>query len=165
MHILVDIYRGSQRPRPDKPNPALGKDAWIMKNRPVSITIIAWTLIIVGLNIVFLTLLVMPTSPGVKGFSLANLSPELFYILAFCSAGVSVFSGMFMLGGANWTRYMCLVYGAVFLGWSFLCVPGKGLLVPEMGVFAVILFFLFKPGSRDFFVPRGMTATQDHGIF
>ncbi|WP_028314338.1 hypothetical protein [Desulfatibacillum aliphaticivorans] len=136
-----------------------------MRRRPLSITIIAWTLIVIGLNIAFLTLLVMPTTPGLKEYTLANLPPELFYILAFASAGISLFSGMFMLGGANWTRYMCLAYGAVFLAWSFVALPGNGLLIPEMGVFAIILFFLFKPGARDFFAPRGMTATQDHGIF
>ncbi|MBI9075819.1 MAG: hypothetical protein JEZ02_10440 [Desulfatibacillum sp.] len=136
-----------------------------MKKRPLSITIISWLLIIIGLNTVFLTLLVMPTSPAVKGYSLANLPPDLFYILAFCSAGICLFSGMFMLGGANWARYLFLVYGGGGLGWTFATTAGKGILLPGLVAFGITLFFLFKPGARAFFDPRAVTATQDHGIF
>ena len=136
-----------------------------MKNRPLSVTIISWLLIVVGLNTIFLTLLVMPTSPADKGYSLANLPSEIFYLLAFCSAGICLFSGVFMLGGANWTRYIFLAYGGTCLGWIFIHTQDKGFLFPGVLAFAIVLFFLFKPGSREFFVPRPMAAGQDHGIF
>jgi hypothetical protein len=115
-----------------------------MKARPLSVTIIAWLFMIFG-SIALLS--------GLLPFAGANLTQLIaefkMHWMVHLSRVAQVMSGLFMLRGHNWARWLLVAWVAFHIvvgalhGWIQLLI--------HVVIFSVILFFLFRPRADEYF--------------
>ena len=114
-----------------------------MKARPLSITIIGWLFLIFG-SITLLSGLLPLT--GANSQLITELKTHWMVHLSRLAA---VVSGLFMLRGHNWARWLLVAWIAFHIvvgalhGW----VP----LLTHVVIFSVILIFLFRRNASQFF--------------
>ena len=124
-----------------------------MNKRPRSITIISWIFIAFG-SIAFLISLM----PYVDAFATPRLAYLKAHWMVHLARIVGVVSGVFMLYGFNWARWLLVVWIVFHLILSILHSPIQ-VLVHGL-IFAVILYFIFRPPASAYF--RG--APADSGV-
>ncbi|HEU4769186.1 MAG TPA: hypothetical protein VFS77_17510 [Pyrinomonadaceae bacterium] len=115
-----------------------------MKERPLSITLISWLFIISG-SIALVSAL-LPIIGATPAQIVAEFKTHwMVHLLRLAS----IVSGLFMLRGHNWARWLLVVWMAIHIvigalhSWMQLLLHAL--------IFAVILFFLFRPGANGFF--------------
>ena len=110
-----------------------------MNQRPRSITVISWVFIAVG--VVALTYHLLPQH-------IAESRDE--GLLWVCLVRLlAVVSGVFMLRGHNWARWLLVAWLALHVGLSFL---HSAIQVIVHGLLsAVIVYFLFRPAASAYF--------------
>ena len=117
-----------------------------MKPRPRSITIISWFFLIFG-SIALISGLV-PTSnlslEQLKGHWMVHLSRLL-----------AMVSGLFMLRGHNWARWLLVAWIAFHIVLSALHSVLQ--LLIHVVIFGIILFFLFRRPASEYFQPQRST--------
>jgi hypothetical protein len=123
-----------------------------MPSRPISITIISWLFIAVGiisigadlLPLVGINISAGPTDFQTLGFF--ELSLMLFVRL------LALVCGVFMLYGFNWARWLLIVWMGFHIVISITDSPVK--LIIHILIFSIILFFLFRPKASIYFRSR-----------
>ena len=119
-----------------------------MKARPLSITIISWLFMIFG-SIALLSGLL----PFV-GANTAQLIAELKqHWMVHLSRLVQVISGLFMLRGHKWARWLLVVWVVFHIVVGAL--HGWIQFLTHVLIFSVILFFLFRPRANEYFAHSG----------
>jgi hypothetical protein len=115
-----------------------------MKARPLSITVISWFFMIFG-SIALLSGL-LPLS----GANTAQLIAEFkMHWMVHLSRLVAVVSGLFMLRGHNWARWLLVVWILFHLVVGAL--HGWLQLLTHVLIFSVFLLFLFRRKASEFF--------------
>jgi len=119
--------------------------------RPKSITVISWLLIVLALIslVVSTVTLNMPMTKALMAKSPVPLSIQ--YIMLYAGLLTTVICGAFMLKGKNWARLLYTTWGLVSFIFSLATTPVKATLIPSLVVFAIILFFLFRPRANEYF--------------
>ena len=124
-----------------------------MKNRPTSVTVIAWVLIVMG-GISLISTTVMINNP--MAHDLMSKSPipiPVQYAMSYIGSLIMIVSGIAMLGGRNWARFLYVVWSAIGFAIGITTSPMKVALIPGFVVFVVIAFFLFRPKATQYFSP------------
>ena len=122
-----------------------------MKKRPISITIIAWYLIVVSafgmiFNIVSLS------HPMVKKMMTKNPMPiPLQLLLIYIGLLITFVSGIGMLNKQNWARFLFVIWGATGFLIQLFISPMKLALLPSILIFIIIALFLFRPAANSYF--------------
>ena len=80
------------------------------------------------------------------------------YAMSYLGLLVMVVSGVAMLKGANWARYLYVIWSLVGFVIGIATSPMKAAMIPSLVVFMVIAFFLFRPKASAFFVQNEETA-------
>jgi hypothetical protein len=122
-----------------------------MKNRPTSITVICWILIIMG-GISLVVTTINLNNPTVE--ELISRSPipvTVQYAIMYVGLLVTLVSGIAMLKGRNWARYLYIVWGVVGFMFSLATSPMKTAMIPGLVVFIIMAFFLFRPKAKAYF--------------
>jgi hypothetical protein len=115
-----------------------------MKARPLSVTIIAWLFMIFG-SIALLSGLLPLT-----GANVSQLIAEFkTHWMVHLSRVVQVVSGLFMLRGHNWARWLGIIWIAFHIVVGAL--HGWVQFLTHVLIFSVILFFLFRPRANEYF--------------
>jgi hypothetical protein len=121
--------------------------------RPTSVTVIAW--ILIGLNALSVCtisiLLTNETSLAVMRQSPIPLGLQ--FTISYLSLAVTVLAALFMLKGANWSRWLYVIWTSINWVYAFVLSPTKWLQIPSLLFFAVAVFFLFRPAAREYFSP------------
>jgi hypothetical protein len=132
-----------------------------MRTRPASITVIAWILILLGgISLVTTTLVinsaiidkVMIDNPAAR--ELMSKSPipvPVQYAMAYVGLLIMIVSGVAMLKGQNWGRWLYVVGTAVGFLIGIATSPLKEAMIPGFVVFVVVTFFLFRPNANKYF--------------
>jgi hypothetical protein len=132
-----------------------------MRTRPTSITVIAWILILLGgISLVATTLMistgmidkVMIDNPAVR--ELISKSPipvPVQYAMSYAGLLVMLVSGVAMLKGQNWGRWLYVVGTAVGFFIGIMTSPMKETMIPGFVFFVVVTFFLFRPNANKYF--------------
>ena len=120
-----------------------------MNKRPRSITVISWIFIAVG-SITLVTGL-LPNVNTTAAQRIAELKTHWFVHV---SRILALLSGVFMLYGFNWARWLLVVWLVFHVIISVLHSPLQ-VLVHSL-LFAVVLYFLFRPPASAYF--RGTRA-------
>lgn len=107
-------------------------------NRPVSVTIIAWLMIVVG---------VIAIAVHIPEFNWRHAF-DVDGILALLVNALAVVSGVFMLRGQDWARWLTLAWWIFHVAISFAVM--RQLIVHAL-VLAVIAFFLLRPPAARYF--------------
>jgi hypothetical protein len=122
-----------------------------MKERPTSVTVIAWILIILG-GISIITSTISLNNPMAKELMAKSPIPvSAQIIMMYAGLLVSIVSGIGMLKGHNWARLLYVIWGAIGFVISLLTSPIKVALIPGFVVFVIIVFFLFRPIAQQYF--------------
>lgn len=122
-----------------------------MKTRPLSITILSWLFIIFG------SISLVGGLLPLAGTNTAQLIAEFKqHWMVHLSHLAALVAGLFMLRAHNWARWLLVAWIAfhVVVGALHGWIP----LLTHVVIFAVILFFLFRRRSSEFFT--GNAATQ-----
>lgn len=117
-----------------------------MTKRPLVITIISWIFIVAG----FIGLAYHATEIN------ASTAFEKEFIWISFVRLLAIVCGVFLLRGSNWARWLLLVWLGYHVILSILHTPLE--LVVHGVLFAVILYFLFRPQSSAYF--RGTKPPQ-----
>ena len=129
-----------------------------MKQRPKSISIIAWILIVIG-AISLITTSAMINNPVTR--DLMNNSPipvPAQYIISYLGLFVTIISGIAMLNGKNWSRYLYIIWSLIGFTISITTFPIKTAIIPGFLVFLVAVYFLLRREANEFF-----TQTRKNG--
>jgi hypothetical protein len=114
--------------------------------RPIAVTLIGWLFIVTGAG---------GLVSHVAGFKASM--PFDYEMLWPCGLSVlAIFGGAFMLGGANWARWLCLGWMASHVLIS--AFHSLSEVAVHVLIFAVLLYFLLRPNVTAYFVPA---ATRD----
>lgn len=122
-----------------------------MSKRPLSITIIAWFLIVGGISTPILVTAVIKNSQIRETLSHNLLPVWLQYAVVYLAACMNLVSGVGFLKAKNWARYLYILSGLGFL--TFFNVPSAPInpILKPLIFYAVVLFFLFRPQANEYF--------------
>jgi uncharacterized membrane protein HdeD (DUF308 family) len=115
-----------------------------MAQRPRSITIISWLFIIFG--IIALLSGVLPFGDITVAQRIAELKGHWYVHV---SRILQIVSGVFMLYGHNWARWLLVLWIAFHIVISAL--HSWTMLLMHVVIFAVILYFLFRRDASSYF--------------
>ena len=130
-----------------------------MRTRPTSITVVAWILILMGgISLVTTTLMidkidkVMIDNPAAR--ELISKSPipvPVQYAMTYVGLLIMLVSGIAILKGQNWGRWLYVVGTAVGFLIGIIASPLKEAMISGFVVFVVVTFFLFRPKANAYF--------------
>jgi len=122
-----------------------------MGNRPRSVTIIAWVLIVLG-GISLITTTLMLDNPQARELMSQNLLPiPLQYAMTYISLLIMLISGIAMLKGRNWGRYLYVIATGLSFLIGVVTSPMKAALIPGFVLFVIVCFFLFRAKANEYF--------------
>lgn len=91
-------------------------------------------------------------NPMTKDLMSRSLIPlQLQYVMMYFGLLVQLACGVAMLKGRNWGRIFYITWGSIGLAIGLFTSPVKIMLIPGVVFFAVIVFFLFRPKSNEYF--------------
>lgn len=131
--------------------------------RPRSITIISWYLIISGAYMLIyfgLNYQLFDTPLMRNMMEKSPLPIEVQIAQIFVGGAITVITGLAMLKGQNWGRWLYFLWSALGLTVGLLTSPMKFMILPGLLVFLVIAFFLFRPKANAYF---GHPPTEQFG--
>ena len=120
-----------------------------MNERPRPITVISWIFIVFG-SIALLTGLL----PNVNTTTTQRIAELKTHWFVHVSRMLMILSGVFMRYGCNWARWLLVAWMAFHIIIRALHSPFQ--LLMHTLIFAVILYFLFRPPASTYF--RGTRA-------
>ncbi len=123
-----------------------------MQKRPVSVTIIAWILIILG-GISAISTTMMSNNPTVlTEMHRSPLPIPLQWTMFYAGMLVMIVSGIGFLKGRNWPRYLYLIWNTVGFTIGFATSPITTTMIPGFVFFLVVAAILFLPKSSAYFL-------------
>lgn len=134
-----------------------------MKKRPTSITVIAWILIVSSV-LTAITSTMSLNNPMVKELMSRSLLPlPVQYVIMYLGLIITVISGISILKGKNWSRYLYVIWSIIGFVIGITTSPMKAAMIPGGVIFLVIAFFLFRPKINEFFLPSEL-SNDSQGI-
>jgi len=132
-----------------------------MEKRPLSLTIIAWVLIVfsvLGLLGVFM----MGSNPAMTK-ALADAHMPLLFVQVWGGIGaiVNVVVAYGILKGLPWSRVLYVVFGVIGLVVGAFTSPMKASLVLSLVLLVVIAAFLWTNSANDWFQARGLMLNRE----
>jgi hypothetical protein len=115
-----------------------------MKDRPLSITIIGWFFIIFGS-----IALVSGLLPMVNATTAQRVADLKSHWIVHLSHVAQIVSGLFLLRGHSWARWLLVAWIAFHIVIS--AMHSVVQLTIHVGIFSVILFFLFRRPASEYF--------------
>jgi hypothetical protein len=129
-----------------------------MRTRPTSITVIAWILILMGgISLVTTTLMINPVMTNPAARELLSKSPipvPVQYAMTYVALLVMLVSGIAILKGQNWGRWLYVVGTVLGFLIGIITSPLKSAMIPGFVVFVVVAFFLFRPKANRYFADQ-----------
>ena len=131
------------------------------QKRPVSLTIIAWVLIVLSL-LALVGVFTMRSNPAMMKM-MDQMQVSLLFYQAWSVLGIVidliVAYGIFK--GQPWSRVLYVVWGVIGLVVGFFITPQKAYLVFGLVVLIVISIFLYSEEANDWFSARGFMLKRE----
>jgi hypothetical protein len=122
-----------------------------MNQRPKSITVVCWILIIMG-AISLVTSTISLNNPMAKELMAKSPIPaNIQYVMMYAGLLVMLLSGVAMLKRQNWARLLYVGWGIIGFIIGIATSPMKAAMIPGLIIFLVIVFFLFRPKANEYF--------------
>ena len=120
-----------------------------MQNRPTSIMVIAWIIII--LAVINLIVLVITLNNNTAKELMTRIDLLISMQQAFVGALISILSAIMMLKGKNWGRLLYIFW--IIIGFIIALITHRMKLdmFPGTIVVLAIIFFLFRPAANGYF--------------
>jgi uncharacterized membrane protein YeiH len=127
-----------------------------MAQRPISITIIAWLLIVLtALNLVVMAVM------GSKIAEQMHVSLQFLLIWGVVSAIVTLVCVYGFFKGQPWSRVLYVLWSVVGLIVSWNTSPSKVSVLVGLIILIVVAFFLFRENANDWFQARGFMLKRE----
>ncbi len=117
-----------------------------MNRRPITVTILAWLLMAVG---------VLGTASHFVGFRIHPPTPSELFWISFLGL-LAILSGAFLLRGSNWARWLALAWMAFHVGLSVFH-PAREWIMHSL-LLVLFIYLLFRPAARKYFRSEPMSA-------
>src|SRR6059058_114037 len=132
-----------------------------MEKRPLSLTIIAWVLVVFALFGLY-GIITMGSNPIVMKM-LDQMHVSLLFEQIWGAAGciVSLICAYGIFKGLPWSRVLYVVWGVIGLVVGFYTSPMKAALLLSLLLLVVISFFLFRHTADDWFQARGFMLNRE----
>lgn len=128
--------------------------------RPTSLTIIGWLLIVFGVWGV-IGQLALPYLPGAQEALAGSPLPASAHMaFGIVSALVSVVCGYGILKGLNWSRYLYMGFSALGIVFAFVTTPSAAVMVLSLAILALVAFFLFRAPANAWFTQGAVPAGE-----
>jgi len=102
-----------------------------------------------------ITTTAMIKNPTARALMLKSPVPlTIQYAMIYAGLSVMIVSGIAMLKGCNWARYLYVFWVGLALVVGIAVSPMKAALIPQIVVFAVVVFFLFRPKASEYFLSK-----------
>jgi hypothetical protein len=134
-----------------------------MSNRPISLTIIAWALLI-------LTVL------GIVGIVTIEKNPAMMDMLAKSGTSLNMYRAQGVVGslvnlavvygifkGQPWSRVLYVAWGIISIALTAMLTPIMSALILGVVILLVIGFFLFSLRANEYFAARGLALRREDG--
>lgn len=122
-----------------------------MEKRPLSVSIIGWYLIAVGV-LGAVSVLAMRNNPMMQRMYEHSPLPISAHIgIGVIGSIITAVCGYAMLKGHNWSRFVYVGWCVIGFVISLATVPFTSLLLLGLAFLAVIVFFLFRPDANAWF--------------
>ena len=132
-----------------------------MEKRPLSLTIIAWVLIVLSL-LALIGVFTMRSNPEmVKAMGQMHVSILFQQVWTVIGIIVDLIVAYGILKGQPWSRVLYVVWGIFSLVVGFFITPQKALLVVSLLILIVIGAFLFTEKANDWFSARGLMLRRE----
>lgn len=124
-----------------------------MKKPPTSISVISWIFIVFGgINLISTT--TMTNNPlAQEMMSRIPIPIAVQFAQVYIGIAISIISGILMLKGYNWARYLYVIWSLIGFVIQIATSPVKVMLIPGFLIFLLVTFFLFRPNANAFFAP------------
>ena len=119
--------------------------------RPTSITIIAWVLIVLSALGLLGSVMMMNNPDAQALLAESKLGAGTQQILGIVSSIIGFICGFGMLQGKNWARLLYVVTGVLGTAVNLYAMPLGGAQYFGVAVFVVIVFFLYRPAANAWF--------------
>jgi hypothetical protein len=132
-----------------------------MQKRPLSLTIIAWFLIIFSLLGLYGVATMGSNPQAMKMIEQMHMSLRVQQIWGVAGAIVNLICAYGILKGQPWSRVLYVVWGLIGVVVGFVISPMKIFVVISLVVLVVVGFFLFREAADDWFSARGFMLKRE----
>ena len=119
--------------------------------RPTSITVIAWILIVLSALGLLVSVAMMNNPDVMDALAKSKLGAGTQQMLGIVSSVISIVCGYGMLQGKNWSRLLYVITGVIGAAINFYAMPMGGAQLLGLAIFVVIIFFLYRPAANAWF--------------
>ena len=132
-----------------------------MQKRALSLTIIAWVLIILSL-LALVGVFTMRSNPAMmKMMEQVPVSLMVYQSWTVLGVIIDLIVAYGIFKGQPWSRVLYVVWSVIGLGVGFFITPQKAYLVFGLIVLVVISIFLFSEKANDWFSARGFMLKRE----
>ena len=128
--------------------------------RPTSLTIIGWVLIVLGAFGLLATLLVPANPVATAMLEQSPLPVSVHLAIGAIGALISIASGYGVLKGLGWSRLLYTAWILISVAITLVTMPFTSIMVVGWVLQAVIIFFLFRPEASAWFGGSGVIASE-----
>ena len=122
-----------------------------MNQRPRSVSIVAWMIIILS-AITLIKAATWLNNPAFKDALAQSPLPAPVQLgIAFIGPVLAIIAAIAILKGRSWGRLLYIVLGAIRLAVGILVASSKATMLPELVIYSVIIFVLYRPEAKEFF--------------
>jgi hypothetical protein len=132
-----------------------------MSRRPLSLTIIAW-LLVVFVVIGLIGAFTMGSNPAMtSALQQMNMSLGTYQAWIALNSLVTLICAYGFLKGFPWSRVLYVVWGVLGIIVSFYISPMKAAIAVSVVLLIVVCFFLFRGNADDWFQARGFMLKRE----
>ena len=134
-----------------------------MEKRPVSLTIIAWLLIVFAV-LGLIGVATMKSNPQMlKMIEEMHVSLLFEQVWGVIGAVITLACAYGIFKGQPWSRVLYVAWGIVSLVVGFYTTPMKAVLVISLVILIVFAIFLFSAKANEWFSARGLMLKREQG--
>jgi multisubunit Na+/H+ antiporter MnhC subunit len=132
-----------------------------MEKRPLSLTIIAWVLIVISV-LALIGAFTMGSNPAMmKMIDQMHLSLMVEQAWTVLGVIINLIVAYGILKGQPWSRVLYVLWGIIGLVVGFFISPMKAALVLSLVILVVISIFLFSEKANEWFSARGFMLKRE----
>ena len=132
-----------------------------MEKRPLSLTIIAWILIVLSV-LALIGTFAMQSNPQMVKMQEQMHTPVLFqHAWTVLGVIIDLIVAYGIFKGQPWSRVLYVVWGIIGLVVGFFILPQKAYLVFSLIVLVVISIFLFSAKAKEYFSAHGFMLKRE----
>ena len=128
--------------------------------RPTSLTVIGWILIVFGVFGLLATLMVTSNPVATRMLEQSSIPVSVHVAISAIGGLISIACGYGVLKGLGWSRLLYTAWILITAAVTLVSMPFTSFMIVGWLIQAVIIFFLFRPEAGAWFGGSGATASE-----